>query len=403
MEWLDYKALTEIITIFFGLFGLIISFLIKEMDKWPRRLCIAILSVTTISSVFSLLDRGTEFYHFSLSWWKMIRLGVALTSPLPSLLFFAYFLDYCNKDWKKNRFLYVESALTGLLIAVQLLVEHVFGIGYTPDYSIDYGPWGLLCFLLILALTTILLIALFVERKKLSLPEWVMFLICFLAPSYLQTLFIEALLMIGLDRSYQFQKKEAERQRMRAAVLQMRPHFIHNTMMTIYSLCAQDPMKARQVTKDFATYLHNNFTAIVEEDTIPFEKELEHTKAYLDVEMARFEGQLFVEFDTPVTFFRIPPLTLQPIVENAVKHGIDPELDPLHLSVTTAEADHGIRIIVEDTGVGYAPKDSGEPHIALDNVRERLHALCGGTLAIEPRKGGGTRVEMFVPYITSSP
>ena len=401
MEWLDYKALTEIITIFFGLFGLIISFLVKDMDKWPRRLCIAILSVTVISSVFSLLDRSAVFYHVSLSWWKMIRFGVVLSSPLPPLLFLAYFLDYCNEDWKKNRFMYVESALTGLLIVVQLLVGHVFGIGFMLDYTINYGPWGLLCFLLILALTTILLIALFAERKKLSPPELAMFLIGFLVPTYFQTLFIEAFLMIGLDRSYQFQKKEAERQRMRAAVLQMRPHFIHNTMMTIYSLCAQDPMKARQVTKDFATYLHNNFTAIAEEDMIPFEKELEHTKAYLDVEMARFEGQLFVEFDTPVTFFRIPPLTLQPIVENAVKHGIDPELDPLHLSVTTEEAGRGVRIIVEDTGVGYAPKESGEPHIALDNVRERLHTLCGGTLAIAPRKGGGTRVEVFVPYMES--
>ena len=401
MEWLDYAALMEIVTIILGMFGLIIFSLIQEVDNWPRRLCAAILSVTMISSGFSLLERCAQFYQFSIPHWKMIHLGVVLTSPLPNLFFLAYFLDYCKEDWKKNRFMYMESVLTGLLIAAQLLPGYVLGIGFMPDYTIDFGPWGLLCFLLVLAITVILFAALLAERKKLSPLGWVVFLACFIAPLYLQTLFIEALLMIGLDRSYQLQKKETERQRMRAAVLQMRPHFIHNTMMTIYSLCVQDPLKARQVTKDFATYLQHNFTAIAQENTIPFEKELEHTKAYLDVEMARYEGQLFVVFDTPVTFFRIPPLTLQPIVENAVKHGIDPERDPLRISVATQEAGHGVRIIVEDTGVGYAPKESRKPHIALNNVRERLYTLCGGTLAIEPREGGGTRVEVFVPYTES--
>ena len=402
MEWMDYRSLLEIITVFLGLFGLVILFLVKAVDKWPRRLSIAILSITILSSVFALLERIAGFYHFSLFWWKTIHLGVILTSPLPSLFFFVYFLYYCNDDWKKDPLMYIMSVLTGSLIVVQVLVGYVFKIGFMTDYTIDFRPWSLLCLFLILALTAVLLIALFRKRKKLSPAEQIMFLACFLMPSYLQTLFIEALLMIGLDRSYQFQKEEAERQRMRAAVLQMRPHFIHNTMMTIYSLCAQDPQKARQVTKDFATYLHNNFTAIVQEDRIPFTKELEHAQAYLNVEMARFEGQLFVTFDTPVTLFLIPPLTLQPIVENAVKHGIDPELDPLHISITTEEASGGVRIIVEDDGIGYAPKEGNEPHIALNNIRERLRALCGGTLEISPREEHGTRVVVFIPNKTGT-
>ena len=178
----------------------------------------------------------------------------------------------------------------------------------------------------------------------------------------------------------------------------MRPHFIYNTLMSIYYLCSQDPQKAQRVTLDFTNYLRRNFTAIAEEGTIPFSDELEHTRAYLAVEQTRFEGTLFVEIDTPHTAFRLPPLTLQPIVENAVKHGVSPGLEPLYLSVLTRETPDGSEVVVEDTGPGFAPTDDDEPHIALANIRERLALLCGGTLSIEPRAAGGTRVTLHIPF-----
>ncbi|WP_294492173.1 sensor histidine kinase, partial [uncultured Ruminococcus sp.] len=116
-------------------------------------------------------------------------------------------------------------------------------------------------------------------------------------------------------------------------VLQMRPHFIYNSMMAIYYLCKLDADKAQQVTLDFTTYLRRNFAAIASENTVPFKDELEHTRAYLALEQAQFEDRLFVSFDTKHTMFRVPPLTLQPLVENAVKHGMDPDGDPLSISV----------------------------------------------------------------------
>ena len=148
-------------------------------------------------------------------------------------------------------------------------------------------------------------------------------------------------------------------------------------------------------------YLQSSFTAIVKEGTIPFTEELEHTRAYLAVEQARYHGQLFVEFDTPNTFFRIPALTLQPIVENAVKHGVDPDLEPLYISITTEDTDRGVLITVEDTGPGYASSDKDAPHFALDNIRERLKTMCGGTLDIELREVGGTKVTIIVPQSDS--
>ena len=398
MEWMDLTSFIQIATIIFGVFGLIVSFIIRDIEKWPSRLCIAILSMTIISSLFALLESYVIYRQVPIPQWQAVRFGVLLFAPVPPLLFTAYFLDYCGENWKKSPLMYIQTTLTGALVIAEIVLLYLAEDAFKTDYTVDAGPRAILFMILILAITAVLLIALIRRRKKLSLPEFLAFFVCFMMPSYVQTLLLEVMLMIGLGKSYQAQKEEAERQRMRAAVLQMRPHFIHNTMMTIYSLCAQDPQKARQVTRDFSTYLQDNFTAIAQEDTIPFTKELEHTKAYLAVEMARFEGQLFVEFDTPVTYFRIPPLTLQPIVENSVKHGIDPELEPLYVTVATEDAGNGVRIIIEDTGPGYVSQEKHESQIALDNIRDRLNVLCGGTLDIAPREAGGTKVTIFVPW-----
>ena len=193
------------------------------------------------------------------------------------------------------------------------------------------------------------------------------------------------------------QEHQIAHQRAEILILQMRPHFIYNTMMGIYYLCDQDAQKAKQVTLDFTTYLRKNFAAIASEDTVPFTDELEHSRAYLAVEQAQFEDTLFVSFDTPHTLFRVPPLTMQPLVENAVKHGMKSGRDPIHISVATRKTDKGSEIIVEDDGAGFDPVEDNEPHIALNNIRQRLEMMCKGTLEIKAREGGGTSVRVTIP------
>lgn len=97
------------------------------------------------------------------------------------------------------------------------------------------------------------------------------------------------------------------------------------------------------------------------------------------------------------TEFRLPSLTLQPIVENAVKYGVDPELNPLYIYVRTRETGSGHEITVEDTGPVFGESSNNEPHIALKNIRERLKIMCGGTLNIAGREQGGTVITIFVP------
>ena len=192
------------------------------------------------------------------------------------------------------------------------------------------------------------------------------------------------------------QQREIANQRANVMVLQMRPHFIYNTLMSIYSLCKLDPLKARQITMDFTNYLRRNFNAVACERAIPFSEELEHTRAYLAVEQARHDDMLVVDWDTQFTHFRLPPLTLQPIVENAVKHGMNPDSDPLHIYIRTQHTDAGTEITVEDAGSGFDPSDESKSHTALDNIRQRLEMMCGGSMTIKPREGGGTVVTITI-------
>ena len=175
----------------------------------------------------------------------------------------------------------------------------------------------------------------------------------------------------------------------------MRPHFIYNTMTSIYYLCSQNPEQAQKVTLDFTNYLRKNFTAIACEGTILFSEELEHAKAYLSIEQVQFEENLFVEYDTPHINFRIPPLTLQPIVENSVKHGLDPDSGPLHILILTRETESDSVIIVEDDEVGFK-FDGNKENFALQNIKKRLEIFCNGNLTISPREGGGTVVKIVI-------
>ena len=341
-------------------------------------------------------------------------------SLLSSLLIPAitlYLLRCAGKSWRHSPLFALVVALWTVYFALLAVTQFTTWIYYfTPDNVYHRGPWYPLLLIPLVLLMAADIIGLWRCRAALTHRQRIAFLIYFVVPficMLVQMFFFGLLLIVfgtslaGLfmfvfilidqvERSFRQQQKIAN-QHANVMVLQMRPHFICNTMMGIYYLCDQDPQKAKQVTLDFTTYLRKNFTAIASEDTIPFTAELEHTRAYLAVEQAQFEDSLFVSFDTPHTMFRVPPLTLQPIVENAVKHGLTASSDPIHISVVTRQTDSASEILVEDDGPGFAPADDNEPHIALNNIRQRLEWMCKGKLTISPREGGGTSVRVRIP------
>ena len=329
----------------------------------------------------------------------------------------AYLLHCCGEDWRRSRFFHQVIGLWVVFFLLLLAAQFTDRFYYFGENNVYFlGPWHPLLIAPVVLTAPISLSALFRRRRKLSRKYYHAFLVYMVPMAISMTvqmfayapLFTDfsialcAFWMYGIILSdqverYFLQQREIARQRASILVLQMRPHFIYNTMTSIYYLCDQDPKKAQQVTMDFTTYLRKNLNAIASETPIPFAEELEHTRAYLAVEQAQYDDRLFVHYDTPHTGFRIPPLTLQPIVENAVKHGMDPDAEPLRVAIRTRQTDTGSEIAVEDNGPGFDPAETIKPDSTLKNIQQRLDMMCGGSMTIDSVRGGGTLVTITIP------
>ena len=181
---------------------------------------------------------------------------------------------------------------------------------------------------------------------------------------------------------------------------QIQPHFLYNTLNSIYQLCETNPMLARRMVNSFSEYLRNNLSSLDEPGLIPFKIELEHIKTYLDIEKIRFDDNLEIEYDIECKDFLLPVLTVQPIVENAVKHGTSKKRGGGKVVISTREDNESYIIIVSDTGCGFdatIKKDDGKKHVGIENVKQRLSNMCNGILIIESKIGDGTVVTIKIP------
>lgn len=181
---------------------------------------------------------------------------------------------------------------------------------------------------------------------------------------------------------------------------QIQPHFLYNTLNSIYQLCETNPMRARFMVNSFSEYLRNNLSTLEESGLISFETELAHVKTYLDIEKIRFDDTLEIEYDIKCDKFSLPVLTVQPIVENAVKHGTSKKRGGGRVIISTSEDKNSYIVEVSDTGCGFdpsKPQSDGKRHVGIENVRQRLSNMCGGSLTIESTVGVGTTATISIP------
>ncbi len=181
---------------------------------------------------------------------------------------------------------------------------------------------------------------------------------------------------------------------------QIQPHFLYNTLNSIYQLCETNPMRARSMVNFFAEYLRNNLSTLEAPGLVSFETELAHIKTYLEIEKIRFEDTLEIEYDIKCNDFYLPVLTVQPIVENAVKHGTSKKRGGGKVVISTEEDTKNYIIKVSDTGSGFdpsVPKNDGKSHIGIKNVRQRLSHMCQGSLTIESEINVGTLATIRIP------
>lgn len=181
---------------------------------------------------------------------------------------------------------------------------------------------------------------------------------------------------------------------------QIQPHFLYNTLTTICGLCDENPQEAKHVTANFADYLRHNLDSLKKSTPAPFLRELEHIKIYLSIEKQRFEDELCVFYDVEPFDFLLPPLSVQPLVENAVKHGVGKSECGGTVTLTTREYTDYYEIVVSDDGIGFDPEEApsdDKSHLGIENVTKRLWSMCRATLDIKSQPGEGTTATIRLP------
>ena len=310
-----------------------------------------ILQILNISlfSAFVLLDFSNLFTHifFTAENGNYVRADTMMISQIYQFVFFfLIFLIACtNKKLRKGE--KVAFALYCLLPLIAIILQNIF-----KGYAIAY----------------------------LSILVSIEVLFFFL----------------GVDRNLQLaQEKEKNKDaQIRLMLSQIQPHFVYNSLSAISTLITLDPDKAQAALDDFTEYLRLNFSTLTETRLIPFEDELRHIKKFVALEELRFPDRMKVRYELLVTDFYLPPLTVQPLVENALKHGILQRIEGGEVVLRSYREGDYIVVEVVDDGVGFDKNGvnfESNKHFGINNIAYRIEKMSDGSLNIESEPGKGTR------------
>ena len=193
---------------------------------------------------------------------------------------------------------------------------------------------------------------------------------------------------------------EAELKESRISIMlsQIQPHFIYNTLGTIERMCLKDPQLAHELVRNFSLYLRGNFSELDSVAPIRFAEELKHVEYYVNIEKVRFPD-MSIKYDVEVTDFVLPALSVQPLVENAIKHGLMRLEAGGTVEIRSFETPTHFCVEVKDDGVGFDANLSidEKKHVGLRNIRGRLNAMVDGDLILESKPGVGTKAVIKIP------
>lgn len=180
-------------------------------------------------------------------------------------------------------------------------------------------------------------------------------------------------------------------------ISELQPHFIFNSLTNIKYLIRKNPEVAENAIDKFTKYLRRNLDTITDQDLIPFSDELEHTRTYLWLEQLRF-ADLKIEYSIDNEEFLIPPLSLQPVVENAVRHGVTKKVGGGTIKIYVREMPDCYKIIVKDDGLGFNAKELEEDVInaGIQDIRKRLYEVNKSKISIASTEGVGTTVTYLI-------
>ena len=208
-----------------------------------------------------------------------------------------------------------------------------------------------------------------------------------------------------LEQELQKTRDQLAQTRVKNASSQMQPHFLYNALSSIREIVLEDPEYASDLIYDFTTHLRACVRSMSSDALIPFTQELENIRAYVNIEKMRFGDRLSIEFNCPETDFNIIPLSIQPLVENAIRHGVfDRGAAGGKVRVSTARGDGCVFVYVEDDGVGFdyhktmqEVEDGTRDSNGLANLIFRFATLMKAEVSVDSRIGSGTKVTVTIP------
>jgi len=336
-------------------------------------------------------------------------------------LFIAYILTLAGQTkLVSNRILYISTAVcaAAILSVVVSLFTHMYT--YFDERNNYYrGPLFAFSQAILILFAAVAAAVIIYHRKALGVKNTA-FLLSYtgiVSAALIAEKFLSGLSLVGIATSFSLfviyagiqrkqtrllRERELELAESRVTVMlsQIQPHFLYNTLTVIKHLCRSDPALAEETVVEFSSYLRGNLDSISKKAPIPFAHELMHVETYLALEKKRFGSRLSIAYDIRARDFFVPALSLQPIVENALRHGIMKREQGGTLTIAAEETDGDYRVTVTDDGVGFdpgKPKQDGRSHVGIENTRARLAAMCGESLTIRSEKDAGTTAVISIP------
>ena len=394
-----------------GLFVIVI--LDSYTNRKRKRIYFAIIALTFLL----VMQNFVEYY---LTWCIKARMWRIFVSVLgysirPAIIvLFAYLF----KPDMKHLVAWGLVVFNALMHSTAFFAKIVFTISPKNDYA--GGPLWALCYVISLILLIYLAGLGFwsYKGKKFNVKEavfhlfWIVIIILGIVSDFLWgsdrqwVAYVTISVVIAVVYSYiwlhqqfvaDYEADLLAEQRIRVMQKQIQPHFIYNTLFAIRSI-EGNPKETVQAINEFSAYLRANFTALEGDTVIPFEKEMETVKDYVALQKLRFVDRFSVKYDIQDSEFSLPPLTVQILVENAIKHGISTTYKQGTIAVSSYKEKGEHVIKVEDDGVGFDVKTLKESKgVGLRAVKNRLEYFLNATLEIKSEKGKGTVVTVRIP------
>lgn len=385
-------------------------------------LTIYVLCILLRELTYSYTEEGWVIFS------KILFFGQSIAASTLLILITAFILKESGEKKLFRSPIFIASFVAWIIYISLIIITQFTGVIYSVSDNNEYSR-GMLYPLLILVTAVIMvlnLVALWVKRNKLSSKKRTALLIYIIVPTIAMViqLFLFGIHLIELstvisalitltyivtDETTVYYEQVRENDKLKGDVMlsQIQPHFLFNTLITIKSLCREDPTKAEEGIGEFSKFLKYNMDSLTTDSPIPFENELEHVREYLSLQKLRFGEELNVEYDLEYTDFELPTLTLQPLVENAVIHGIRHSATGTGIvTIRTRNCPGHIEVCVEDDGAGFDPvildndenvNSDSKSHVGLSNIKSRLLLMCSGSLLIESEPGKGTTAQIILP------